>query len=432
LALQYATNNTLKVIPAAGAHGSFVPIDQGSLYLDLRRFDCIDLNEEAGTVTFQGGVITRDLLRTLGERGFYASVPNSNAVGMAGFCLGGGSSVFNGLHGLAIDQILEISLVTADGTQRKVRPISYAEDLDLYHVLCGAGFGFGVITSITIRAWRISKLQMNENKIWTRRLIFPPSEISKAAELFTQYVNPESRLVAVLVFMRAPPTAPRPGAPMIMVNISYFGPAADAEKAAVATFDERFTSHAIIAKTGSQAIETMNNAYDPLNRHGDFKEQYSAWCSTVPSQTIVTAYERWIALGERTPEAKGGSVLVFAAKGTQALIEHDREGKKFFPRVLRDRSVFVQAVPWWTASTADEAARSWAVKTMSLVNAPQHRDAGRKGTSREDRVTAFAANLSKGLNINTIYLPQQIEQIKRLKGILDPENLFWNPVVDGV
>jgi FAD/FMN-containing dehydrogenase len=84
LALQYATDNALKVIPAAGGHGSFVPIDRGSLYLDMRHFDSIDLDEEAGTVTFQGGVVTRDLLRTLGERGFYASVPNSNAVGMVG------------------------------------------------------------------------------------------------------------------------------------------------------------------------------------------------------------------------------------------------------------------------------------------------------------------------------------------------------------
>jgi hypothetical protein len=348
------------------------------------------------------------------------------------YCLGGGSSVFNGLHGLAIDQILEINLVTADGTLRKVHPNSSVEDLNLYHVLCGAGFGFGVITSITIRAWRISKLQMNENKIWTRRLIFPPSEISKAAELFTQYVNPESKLVAVLVFMRAPPTAPRPGAPMIMVNSSFFGPAADAEKAAAATFDEQFTSRALITETASQAIETMNNAYDPLNRHGDFKEQYSAWCSTISSQTIIAAYERWIALGESTPDAKTGSVLVFAAKSTKAVLEHDTEGKKFFPRVLRDRSVFVQAVPWWTESTAEEAARTWAVETMALVNAPQREDAGRTSTSREGLVTAFAANLSKGIDIDTVYVPQQVEEIKRLKGIFDPRNMFWNPVVDGV
>ncbi len=273
---------------------------------------------------------------------------------------------------------------------------------------------------------------MEDDQIWTRMLLFPPSQIAVAAELFTMLQHPEPKLTAVLVFMRAPPTAPQPHTPMLMVNISYFGPAEEAERAASAAFDDRFVSRAIMAKTGTQSIPTMNDAFDPLNRHGDFKEQYSAWCSSVTVETIVTAFQNWLSFGEGTPDARNTSFLVLAAKGTQAMLEHDVDGKKFFPRSLRGRSIFVQAVPWWTAEASEMSSRKWAEATMALFNAPQHRDARGTPESRNTAINAFASNLSKGIDLRTVYLPHQLNEIRRVKRLFDPTNLFWNPVVDGV
>ena len=90
-AIQYARQNELTVIPSGGGHGSFVPITAKTLYLNLKKFSKIALDEAGQTVTIGGGVTSGQLLNTLAERGFYTVVPNSNAVGMVGFVLGGGN-----------------------------------------------------------------------------------------------------------------------------------------------------------------------------------------------------------------------------------------------------------------------------------------------------------------------------------------------------
>ncbi|KAK5734577.1 hypothetical protein LTR17_008798 [Elasticomyces elasticus] len=420
--IKYAAANELKVIPVDGAHGTFVPIDEHCIYLALSAFDRIDLDEEAGSVTFGGGVITRDVIRTLSEKGFYTCVPNSSAVGMAGFCLGGGSSPFNGLVGLAIDNILRIRIIMANG-----------EDARLFNVLCGAGFGFGVVTSITLRAWRIRDLHMDEDKLWTRKLLFPPTAIQAAAMLLTKLQHPEPRLLVTLIFVRAPPTAPRPGAPMVMLSIGFLGCAAEGEKAAAASFDESVVSQTMVAESGTAALSSINDVSAPFDRQGDYKEQYSTWCSSLSVGTIVAAFSCWLRFGEETPEAKMTSFLVLAAKGTKGMLENDTEGKKFFPRSLRGRHIFVQAVPWWTVETAEGQARAWAAETMAIVNAPQHDGhAGESSLTDGDRVTAYAANLSKGIDLTTTWPASKIDEIEKLKGLWDSKGVFWNPVVDGV
>ncbi|KAK3071972.1 hypothetical protein LTR53_007671 [Teratosphaeriaceae sp. CCFEE 6253] len=432
-AIEYAQTNALKVILVGGAHGTFVPIDSKCLYLQMSRFNSIDLDEQASTVTFGGGVITREVIRTLGERGYYTCVPSSSAVGMAGFCLGGGSSPYNGLVGMAIDNILLIRIITADGKEKELSPSSSGEDADLFNVLCGAGFGFGVVVSITLRAWRISDLNLDEDRMWTRKLIFPPSAITAAATLFTELRHPEPRLTATLVFVRAPPNAPRPGAPMILLSLGYLGSAADGVIAAAASFDEHYTSQAIVAESGSAAPSTMNDVSAPFDRHGDFKEQYSAWCSSLSEETIVSTFNRWVRFGEETPDAKMTSFLVIAAKGTQGLLEHDIEGHKFFPRTLRARSVFVQAVPWWTDAKDEEQARGWAAETLALVNAPQHNGHVEDIVPVDaENVTGYAANLRKAVDLSTVWPADQLERIRQLKDVWDPQGLFWNPVVHGV
>jgi len=126
---------------------------------------------------------------------------------MIGFCLGGGSSSFNGLKGLAIDNLLSVRVITATGSVLNLSPNSSGQGAELFNVLCGAGLGFGVITSLILRAWRVAELQMPEDMVWTRKLIFPPPAIQTAANLFAKLQHCEPRMAANMVFQRAPPSA---------------------------------------------------------------------------------------------------------------------------------------------------------------------------------------------------------------------------------
>jgi FAD/FMN-containing dehydrogenase len=90
-AISYAENNGLRPIPAGGGHGSFVPVDTKTLYLNLKRFDSIVLDKSNEVVQFGGGVLAGALLKKCTDEGFYTTYPNSSAVGMTSFILGGGN-----------------------------------------------------------------------------------------------------------------------------------------------------------------------------------------------------------------------------------------------------------------------------------------------------------------------------------------------------
>ncbi|KAG9318947.1 hypothetical protein JVU11DRAFT_1062 [Chiua virens] len=70
-------------------------------------------------------------------------------VGAAGgYIQGGGHSVLSPIHGLAVDHLLEVEIVTADGV---IRTINAAQDPDLFWAVRGGGAGsWGIIISITI------------------------------------------------------------------------------------------------------------------------------------------------------------------------------------------------------------------------------------------------------------------------------------------
>src|ERR1700753_3948570 len=71
-----------------------------------------------------------------------AATPNSNAVGMVGAFVGGGSSAWNGIHGFAIDNVLSIRLVTASCSILTLAPgSSDPDEAALFNALCGAGHG---------------------------------------------------------------------------------------------------------------------------------------------------------------------------------------------------------------------------------------------------------------------------------------------------
>ncbi|KAF4550588.1 FAD-binding domain-containing protein 9 [Elsinoe fawcettii] len=302
--IQWAAVRNCQIVAAAGGHGSFVPIDKRSIYIDMSAFAKISVDEDNRTVTIGGGVLTGALLNDLSERGLYTTLPNSNAVGVVGFVLGGGSSPFNGTLGFAIDQLIACRLITVTGEVLTLDTMSTGERAQLF------------------------------------------SANEAAAELFVVLQSPRPELNVTLLFLRALPTAPRPGATVIMLVLSYFGPSDDAEKATAVSYDQRFVSAAISAETMTIPWSSMNSASNPLNGHGDFKENYAAWTQAIQAADVERAFDSWLNLAEHAPSAKPGSYFLLAAKSTMGTLNHDAKERLCFPRAARGFGIFVQAVPW--------------------------------------------------------------------------------------
>jgi hypothetical protein len=63
---------------------------------------------------------------------------------------------------------------------------------------------------------------------------------------------------------------------MIMVSLTYYGPAKDAERIYASTHPDKFAGKAMCT-TAMLDWEKMNHGFEALNRHGGFKDYASAF-----------------------------------------------------------------------------------------------------------------------------------------------------------
>ncbi|KAK0544411.1 hypothetical protein OC846_000905 [Tilletia horrida] len=115
----------------------------------------------AGTfpaATLGAGVLAQDSLAFSEKNNYTITHGAVGSVGVAGgFALGGGHGPMGPSYGLAVDNILQLKVVTADGT---FRTANKCQNPDLFWALRGGGGGtFGVVTEVTYKVHPASKFQ---------------------------------------------------------------------------------------------------------------------------------------------------------------------------------------------------------------------------------------------------------------------------------
>lgn len=76
----------------------------------------------------------------------YIEVGSCSCVGMVGASLGGGVGPYGGLHGLQLDALRSVRMITGTGSLIQVSATQHPE---LWWGMRGAGFNFGIVTSAT-------------------------------------------------------------------------------------------------------------------------------------------------------------------------------------------------------------------------------------------------------------------------------------------
>jgi FAD/FMN-containing dehydrogenase len=76
----------------------------------------------------------------------------------------------SGSYGLAIDNLVKVTIVTADGS---IRTASSTENVDLFWAIRGGGCNFGVVTEF------VYKLHPQRKTVYAGRIVFAPSALEK-------------------------------------------------------------------------------------------------------------------------------------------------------------------------------------------------------------------------------------------------------------
>lgn len=146
IAVGLAAAAGLPIAVRSGGHG-MLPVEDG-LVVDLAEFTSIEVGAD-GLVTVGGGARWGDVAAALTEHGLGISSGDTRDVGVGGLALGGGIGWLVREHGLTVDAVREVELVTAAG---EVLTVTADEHTDVFWALRGGGGNFGVVTRFVFQA----------------------------------------------------------------------------------------------------------------------------------------------------------------------------------------------------------------------------------------------------------------------------------------
>ncbi|KAI1332613.1 FAD binding domain-containing protein [Xylariaceae sp. FL0255] len=142
----YASEYNIPFLATGGGHGytNTTSALKGGIDIDLGAFKSIQINSSKNTMTVGGSVTFSDILDPLYAAGKELPIGSCSCVGMNGAALGGGVGPYQGVHGLLLDNLLEVTIVTGQG---EILTASTTQNADLFWGVRGAGFNFGIVVS---------------------------------------------------------------------------------------------------------------------------------------------------------------------------------------------------------------------------------------------------------------------------------------------
>ena len=144
-AVGFGRESDLEISVRGGGHSvAGRAVAEDGLMIDLSAMRGIHVDPASRTVRAQGGVTWGEINRETQLHGLGVTGGIISTTGIAGLTLGGGVGWTMPKFGLALDNLLSVEVVTADG---RVLTAKNGENDDLFWALRGGGGNFGVVTS---------------------------------------------------------------------------------------------------------------------------------------------------------------------------------------------------------------------------------------------------------------------------------------------
>ncbi len=250
-AVAFARESSLLVAVKCGGH-SFSgqsTCDQGMM-IDLSPFRAVRVDPITRRAWVAGGTLLGQLDHEALSHGLVTTMGTVSHTGVGGLTTGGGFGRLARKHGLAIDNLLSVDVVTADG---RFHHASKDENADLFWGVRGGGGNFGIVTSFEFR------LHPMNRKVIGGDIVFPIARARDVLGFYADYTlaAPDD---LYLDFVMVHPPGGAPG--NILLHTCYSGP----ENTASRVLDP-------IRKLGNPVADQIRAIdYAELQRSGDVSD----------------------------------------------------------------------------------------------------------------------------------------------------------------
>jgi FAD/FMN-containing dehydrogenase len=226
-AVRFARERELLVAVRGGGHSypGFSTCDEG-IVIDLSPMAGVRIDPGRRVATAAGGALLGELDRRAQAHGLACPTGHVSHTGVGGLTLGGGVGRLVRRHGLTIDNLAAVELVTAEGEPVRAGPDSEPE---LFWGLRGAGANLGVATSFELRLHPVGP------RVLAGIAVYPIERAREVAAAFAACMAAApDEVTAGLGWFVAPPGPPFPpavaGRPVVVVNATHAGPLPGAER----------------------------------------------------------------------------------------------------------------------------------------------------------------------------------------------------------
>jgi FAD/FMN-containing dehydrogenase len=200
--VNYARERNLAIAIRGGGHSApgFGTCDDG-IAIDLSRLRGISVNPERRTAQVEGGCTWGDVDEATHAFGLATPGGVISTTGVGGLTTGGGFGYLSRRYGLACDNLLSATVVTADG---RLRTTDATREPDLFWAIRGGGGNFGIVTSFEFRLHPVTE-------VYAGPILYSLEQAAEVLRFFRDFMRTAPRkLSAFFAFLIVPPGPPFP------------------------------------------------------------------------------------------------------------------------------------------------------------------------------------------------------------------------------
>lgn len=361
----------------------------GGLMIDLSLMRSVHVDAARRTARVEGGALWRDMNRETQAYGLATTGGVVGTTGVGGLTLGGGLGWLMAKHGMALDNVLSVDLVLADG--RFVRA-SAEQHEDLFWAVRGGGGNFGIAGSFEFQLHQVGPMLTGGIVAWP---FDRARDVLQFYRDFTASAPDEVMAFAALL------TAPDGATKLAGIAVAHVGPK---ETAGAALAPVKRFGTPVMDALGPMSYVALNGMLDANFPKGTLNYWKSHFMSGLTDAAIDVLIERYAAC----PTPLG-----------QIMLEHFHGAATRVPAgdtayALRDEGYNSALLGLWTDPAHTDRCTRWTKDTYAalepFLGARRYVNYLDADDSTEAALTAvYGANLPR---------------LRQIKKRYDPENVF--------